>query len=82
MQQVMSKDISMAIQVGNVAVSMNAENVSWTPDVADDMKNRMLEMLREACSEAASWGMLSPMTGVEPVYFDDGSNAVEDDEDE
>ncbi len=74
-----SKDISIALQVGPVAVSMCAEDVSWNPDVANDMQNRLVAMMREALAEAAAWGMLK--TDAE-VMFDDGSHEmVDEDED-
>jgi len=79
MSHVASKDIQIALQVGPVAVSMCAEDVSWNPDVANDMQNRMLGMLREALQEAASWGMLQATS---EVLFDDGAlELVDEDED-
>lgn len=74
-----SKDISIALQVGPVSVSMCAEDVSWNPDVANDMQNRMLTMLRAALQEAAEWGLLRTDS---EVIFDDGSHElVDEDED-
>jgi len=74
-----SKDISIALQVGPVSVSMCAEDVSWNPDVAHDMQGRMLEMLRAALQEAAEWGLLRTDS---EVIFDDGSHElVDEDED-
>lgn len=79
MSHVASKDIQFALQVGPVAVSMCAEDVSWNPDVAHDMQGRMLEMLREALQEAAAWGLLQSSS---EVFFDDGSHElVDEDED-
>lgn len=58
MQEVRSKDISVAIQLGTIAVQWNVEDVSWNPDVAHDIKNRMMEMLEEALSLAHTYGLL------------------------
>ena len=58
MQEVRSKDISVAIQLGAIAVQWNVEDVSWNPDVAHDIKNRMMEMLEEALALAHTYGLL------------------------
>lgn len=58
MQDVRSKDISVAIQLGAIAVQWNVEDVSWNPDVAHDIKNRMMEMLAEALELAHTYGMI------------------------
>lgn len=53
-----TRDMSVTMQFGNMAFSLNAEGVSWSPDVASDMANRIMEMLRETLAEAASYGLL------------------------
>ena len=76
MQDVRSKDISVAIQLGAIAVQWNVEDVPWNPDVAHDIKNRMMEMLEEALSLAHTYGLLpySLATSVE----DDEETGEED----
>lgn len=80
-QYPVSRDIQMSVSVGNCASAVAAEAVSWSPDVADDMARRALQLLREAMEYAASLGVLC-VPDAQPVFFDDGANAVADDEDE
>jgi len=77
---VVSRDIQMSVSVANVAVLIGAEAVSWSPDVADDMARRAMQMLKEAMDYAAAHQVLG--VADEPVYFDDGSHAVTDDDDD
>ena len=65
-------DISFAMQLGSIAVSWNAEGVSWSPDVADDLVTRSIYAIKELMAEAAAYGLL--LTENE-VLFDDGSLA-------
>ncbi len=65
MPDVRSKDISVAISLGAIAVQWNVEDVSWNPDVAHDIQNRMMEMLAEALSLAHTYGLLP--SSLEPV---------------
>ena len=58
MQQVSSRDMSIALQFGNIAASISAEGVSWSPDVASDMQTRLVGMVRDVLAEAAMYGLL------------------------
>lgn len=69
----------MSVSVANVAVLIGAEAVSWSPDVADDMARRAMGMLKEAMDYAAAHKVLG--VADETVFFDDGSNAVDDEDD-
>lgn len=53
-----SRDMSVALQFGNLAFHMQAEGVSWSPDVADDMSKRLVGMLRDSLAEAHAYGLL------------------------
>ena len=53
-----SRDMSVVLQLGSIVVSWNAEGVSWSPDVADDMTSRTMQMLRESLAEAHAYGLL------------------------
>lgn len=75
MQEVRSKDISVAIQLGAIAVQWNVEDASWNPDVAHDIKNRMMEMLTEALELAYTYGMI-------PTNLDAGVEVEEEAEGE
>lgn len=70
-----TREMQVAMQFGNMAFSMNAEGVSWSPDVATDMANRILEMFRDSLAEAQAYGLL-PSIDAEDV------TATEDEEDE
>lgn len=76
MQQVQSRDMSLALSFGNIAASVSAEGVSWSPDVASDMSARLVGMVRELLQEAAQYGLLQ--TDSEFVLSED---IVEGDED-
>lgn len=54
------RDMTVTLQLGSLACSWNAEGVSWSPDVADDMAFRTVAMMREMLAEAAAWGLLTP----------------------
>lgn len=71
-QQTVTRDISMALQMGSMAVSINAEGVSWNPTIARDMQDRMMSMLREMLQEANTFGLLQTVT---EVTFDEGEYA-------
>ena len=70
-----SRDVSVVVQIGEIAVSWSAEGVAWNPSVARDMQDRAMSMLREVIQEAMSNGML---ISTSEVYFDDGSNEAEE----
>lgn len=67
-----SRDMSVTLQLGNLLVNWSAEGVAWSPDVADDMSARALQMLRDMLSEAYAYGLLETDN---EVIFDDGSMA-------
>lgn len=79
-QKIQSRDISVAVQMGNIAVQINAEGVSWNPTIARDMQDRTMSMLKEMLEEASNRGLLITTTD---VVFDDGSSEeYGEDEDE
>lgn len=79
-QKIQSRDISVAVQMGNIAVQINAEGVSWNPTIARDMQDRTMSMLKEMLEEASVRGLLITTT---EVVFDDGSSEeYDEDEDE
>lgn len=68
-----SRDIAMTVQLGNLAVSMNAEGVSWNPSIARDMQDRIAGLMRDALQEAAAFGLLQQVTELsEDEYADTG----------
>jgi hypothetical protein len=67
-----SRDIFCTLQLGSLAVSWQAEGVSWSPDVADDIASRCLSMLRETLAEAHAYGLLATDN---EVLFDEGDLA-------
>jgi hypothetical protein len=74
-----SRDVSVAVQLGSIAVSWSAEGVSWNPSIARDMQDRAMSMLRETIEEAVSRGVLITTT---EVIFDDGSGDYEEEEED
>lgn len=79
-QKTQSRDIAVAVQLGNLAVSINAEGVSWNPTIARDMQDRAISMLAETLAMAMANGVA---VTTHEVIFDDGSAETEDeDEDE
>ena len=68
------REVNLSLAVGQVAVSLIVQDVAWTPDVADDMKNRGLEMLEAAVDIAVKNGVL--MTDG-TVVFNDGTEEAE-----
>jgi len=69
-QQHLTRDISVAVQLGNIAVSMNAEGVSWNPTVARDMQDRLMSMLHGTLAYAQEFELLgtSELVEDEAVY--------------
>lgn len=68
-----SRDIAMTVQLGNLAVSMNAEGVSWNPSIARDMQDRIAGLMRDALQEAAAFDLLQQVTELpEDEYADTG----------
>ena len=67
-----SRDMNVTLQLGNLLVNWNAEGVAWSPDVADDMASRCLQMIKELLAEAYAYGLLETDN---EVHFDDGSMA-------
>ena len=43
------RDMTLHICYGDLRVTLNAEGVSWAPDVAADMRAHVLATFREAC---------------------------------
>lgn len=66
-----SRDLHMRIAFGEYVVDMTAENSSYSPDVVQDMRNRVLEMFVAGLRELHELDF-------DPMYEDD----IEDDEDE
>lgn len=71
-QQATTRDIALAIQLGSMAVSINAEGVSWNPTIARDMQDRVVSILRDMLVEANNFGLLQTVT---EVTFDEGEYA-------
>jgi hypothetical protein len=51
-------DVAVAVQLGPIAISWSAENVSWAPDVVKDMQNRTMEMFAEMLIEANKYDLI------------------------
>lgn len=64
-------DVTVAVQVGNVAVSLTAGEAAWAPDIVNDMKNRTIEILASALIMATEHGVV--MTYGDADYEDDES---------
>lgn len=64
-------DVAVAVQLGNIAISWNAENVSWAPDVVKDMQNRTMEMFREMLAEAKQYDLIGAIPDMVEVTADD-----------
>lgn len=67
-----SRDMTVTLQLGTLLVSWSAEGVAWSPDVADDMAARALQILKDTLAEAYAYGLLETTN---EVIFDDGSMA-------
>ena len=52
------KDVSMHAMYGEIRCSIIAEGVSWSPDVADDMVNRMQGLWNATLTELYRFNML------------------------
>jgi len=52
-------DIAVVVQLGNLYVAWTVENVSWNPDIATDIKNRAMDMVRESLKEASDYGLFT-----------------------
>lgn len=66
-----TRDIAVALSFGNIGISINAEGVSWSPDVASDMAARIMGLLRDTLAEAASYGLLPSDTSEFAMAIDD-----------
>ena len=64
-------DVAVAVQLGNIAISWSAENVSWAPDVVKDMQNRTLEMLQGMLQEAKNYNLIGELPDMVEVTLDD-----------
>jgi hypothetical protein len=65
--------MTVTLQLGTLLVSWSAEGVAWSPDVADDMTARTVQMMRDVLAEAYAYGLLETDN---EVIFDDGSMAT------
>lgn len=81
MQQVQSRDMSIALQFGNIMASISAEGVSWSPDVAADMSSRLVGLLRDTLAEAAVYGLLPTDDELFPLSDDEEESVEGEDED-
>jgi hypothetical protein len=52
------RDLSMHAMYGEIRCSIIAEGVSWSPDVANDMVNRLHEVWYNTLHELNQFGML------------------------
>jgi hypothetical protein len=52
------KDLSMHAMYGEIRCSIIAEGAAWSPDVANDMVNRMHELWYNTLHELHQFGML------------------------
>lgn len=64
-------DVAVAVQLGNLAISWSAENVSWAPDVVKDMQNRTMEMFKEMLAEAKTYELIGVIPDMVEATFDD-----------
>lgn len=69
-----TRDMNVTMQFGNMAFSLNAEGVSWSPDVASDMTTRVLGMFRETLAEAAAYGLLPSSADELELITEDGDD--------
>lgn len=60
MNRFQSKDIRVQISYLDLRVSLVAEGCSWSPDVAEDMVNRMDSLWASALAHAVMFGLMSP----------------------
>jgi hypothetical protein len=64
-------DVAVAVQLGHLAISWSAENVSWAPDVVKDMQNRTMEMFKEMLAEAKTYELVGFIPDMVEVVGDD-----------
>jgi len=64
-------DVAVAVQLGQLAISWSAENVSWAPDVIKDMQNRTMEMFAEMLLEANKYDLIGAMPDMVEVSTDE-----------
>lgn len=50
--------MSVAIQLGNLFLRWEATGVGWNPDIADDLQNRVMDLLSVSLQEMHFYGML------------------------
>jgi hypothetical protein len=63
--------VAVAVQLGNLAISWSAENVSWAPDVVYDMQQRTLEMFRAMLAEANAYSLIGAIPDMSEATYDD-----------
>jgi len=65
MMRVPTKDIKISVSYLDLRVTMVAEGVSWSPDVAQDMVNRIENLWESALLGAATFGLISIQESVD-----------------
>jgi len=65
MMRVPTKDIKISVSYLDLRVTMVAEGVSWSPDVAQDMVNRIENLWESALLSAATFGLISIQESVD-----------------
>lgn len=68
----MSRDIQIHVAYGDMRVSLIAEGVSWSPDVASDLVSRARDAWRNTLEELAFIGLIDIGDG------EDGDDEVAD----
>ena len=58
MHELDAGDISVMVRYGDLQVALQAEGVSWSPDVAADMVTRVQSLWSGVLAEAKVMGML------------------------
>lgn len=51
-------DISVMVRYGDLQVALQAEGVSWSPDVADDMTSRIRKLWSDVITDAKAHGLM------------------------
>jgi len=57
MLRVGGREITLSIACGEMQVTLNAEGVSWSPDVASDMVTRAVQAFREVWEIAGEFAV-------------------------
>lgn len=62
MNRGISRDIQAHVRYGEIGVAMVAEGVSWSPDAANDLVNRVSVLWENTLQALYSYGMLDTDT--------------------